>query len=535
MSVSEIRNPLLAKWPPSPDTRRYFLSNESEFISAGKRGKDLPAKAMEQEFTQREEPEFHANLLDSTRLFTNLPPKFFEAYLRVQKGIVPITLPRIMHNKNVTVRSCFIQHSAFNDPSGSLHVQHWKALGWPSQQAYEEWLDTSMLFAFSNCLHYCTAPRVFDADVEKNSLTDGRFYFTQVANDSQTIGKKTNILSVTGFEYRDFKGDIKPTLPAAKKHSQITMEQILAVAALTNTTDIVLIPYGMGVFLPKNQDGDAIKKATFEGMIEALRQYDGPFVTIQCCGWPEFYKLLSSANNKNIHFEDTTGYDAYTLANDIQDCGDDVGEKQEGGAHRPRKSLLINAADNDWTALLDPEKIPGQFSDNHTLYDATSDEYYAIVMCFAYFSIQRMMDFFKETFVNKITQVSVKSSLPCDLKNVQNDAQVKIPEQIQEAGKETVSSLTEEQIGKIDALILKLTREINSCWPYPNKDRKQYKINGLNALKRYAQEEDLLSSLAKLDVKYPKMSEGIISHRTEELLDDLTADALKQESAQITL
>ncbi|CEG59014.1 hypothetical protein [Legionella fallonii] len=460
MPAANVRNPLLAQWPPAPHTRQYFLSSASAAVEVEKRGKELPAKSIVGNFSQKGEPEFHERMLDSTRLFTNLPVKFFDKYLMVQKSENPIILPRIMENKNVTVRSCFLKHPAFNDPSGPLHIQHWDALGWPSQQAYEEWLNTSMLFAFAHCFHYCSAPRVFDVDGEKNKSSESMFYFKQVMADPLSIGKKTNILSVTGFEYRNFNGDIQSTLLDVKEHSRVTMEQILAVAAQTHTTDIVLIPYGMGVFIPRNQDGDNIKQATFAGMIEALNKYKGPQITLHCCGWQGFHDVLASANNKNICFEDKTGYDAYTVANEIQDRGD-AGEKQQSVMQKPLKSMLINAADNDWTALLDPGKSPGQFSDNHTLYHTTSDEYYAIVMCFAYFSIQRMIDFFENCFGNKIIQVNEQSTTPHELKTIQSEiaTQKENGEGIQQ--EELYHKSVASSISKIDGILGTLRDKIN--------------------------------------------------------------------------
>lgn len=281
---------LFAPWPPSVDTRQYFSLTSSEAISSAKKGWQLPAKSVVEALGRSAEC---AGLLDSTQLYLDLPAPFFAAYLEIQRSEHPILFPRIMEDKNISVRACLNRHKAFNDPAGPLHLSHWAALGWPSLHSYEAWLDTSMLFAFSHCLHYCSVPRVFDADRTRNASSQGLFYFQQLNHDPLTPGKKTNILSVTGFEYRGFSGSIRDTLPEVSAHSKTTMEYLLAAAVHAKTTDVVLIPYGMGVFIPSGAAGKAIKEATFAGMIEALRAYDGPLLSLHCCGGPGFYDLLA--------------------------------------------------------------------------------------------------------------------------------------------------------------------------------------------------------------------------------------------------
>jgi len=516
MNISPIDQTLVAAWPPKTANRQYAAPGSKKPISSEARGSALPAKKIVGLMGQVKEDRYHAALLDSTRLYVDLPAPFFEAFLNVQHGLHPIDLPKIKENKNKTVLSCFADHPAYSLESGPLHVSKWEALGWSSKQAYQNWLNTSMLFAFSHCMHYCSAPRVFEADVEKNKKSKGKFHFKQVMTDAHSQQKKTNILSVTGFEYRNFQGSIAETLDGVRQHSNITMKQILLAAAQTNTTDIVLIPYGMGVFIPKGPDGDAIKEATFQGMIDALRDYQGPPVTIQCCGWPDFYNRLNSSGNANIHFENKCGYDAYTIANNIQDRG----IKGEMAHEKPLKSMLINAADNDWTALLDPQKVPGQFSDGHTLFYATSDEYYALVMGFAYFSIQRMKDFFKDTFGNKIVSVNDHIPLKPDaLDGPSRESLMAVPQQ---------SCLSTQQIEEIDDLIRNLNKEINSRWKF-NKPLKQRKIDALNALKRYAETAESISEAIQLvddQKKFKEWRKGHRSHRTDDLIQNLLSKDL---------
>lgn len=83
------------------------------------------------------------------------------------------------------------------------------------------------------------------------------------------------------------------------------------------------------------------------------------------------------------------------------------------------------------------------------------------------------------------------------------------------------TNLSDEQILKIKNLITKLTREKASCWPYPNKDRKQNKIDGLNYLLELAKTKLVPEAISLVEVKYPEIRAGRISTRTSDLLDSL--------------
>ncbi|MCH9764066.1 MAG: hypothetical protein K0U24_07595 [Gammaproteobacteria bacterium] len=343
-------------------------------------------------------------LLESVRLFTHLPPAFFAAYLNVQAStdskLKPITLPTIMQDKSETLCSYFNAHESFNRDSGPLHTSKWEALGRASQAAYEAWLDESMLFAFSHGLHYCEAPQILDAELEKNQPSldpKAKFYFKALTSPENT--PKTNILSVTGFEFRNYTGNPTEQLAAVKEHSKKTMQQILMAAEATQTTDIVFIPYGMGVFLPGGARGEALKNEMLDGMSQALKAYTGTPVKLHCCAFYE--RLLADGSNRLIEFEDQSGKDAYVLANTIQD------------APEQSKSMLINAGDNDWTAMLDVKAKPGQFSNGHTLYHSTSDEYYGLVTAFSHASIARRHGTCsKSQFQDKITSTAPSISKP---------------------------------------------------------------------------------------------------------------------------
>jgi hypothetical protein len=416
MAFDMFEVPPTASWPPLQEEREYY-TDKNEPINSRTRGAHLaPQKKYLAALSQSPEDQ---KLLESIRLLTNLPAAFFAAYLNIQVSRAPIALPTIMQDKSETVRSYFNVHGSFNRDDGALHLSKWKALGWASQTAYEEWLDESMLFAFSHCLHYCEAPRIFDADLEKNQPSldpKAKFYFKALA--SPESAPKTNILSVTGFEFRHYTGNPMEQLKAVKEHSKRTMQQILMAAEATQTTDIVFIPYGMGVFLPPGARGEALKNEMLDGMSEALKTYTGAPVKLHCCAFYE--RLLAGGSNSLIEFEDQSGKDAYVLANAIQD------------APGKSKSMLINAGDNDWTAVLDSKAKPGQFSDGHTLYDPTSDEYYGLVTAFSHASIIRLhAAYSKDQFQDKITSTALSMSKPVVGPDLKTDRKprVTLPEQ----------------------------------------------------------------------------------------------------------
>lgn len=77
---------------------------------------------------------------------------------------------------------------------------------------------------------------------------------------------------------------------------------------------------------------------------------------------------------------------------------------------------------------------------------------------------------------------------------------------------------------KIEILINKLTQEINSCWPYPHKDRKQEKVNFLEKIKEHTNNHNLADTIiyiAEIIKNYPNALIGNHSKRTAELIQDL--------------
>ena len=78
-------------------------------------------------------------------------------------------------------------------------------------------------------------------------------------------------------------------------------------------------------------------------------------------------------------------------------------------------------------------------------------------------------------------------------------------------GNNTQSNLTSAQLMAIDKLIGDLQKEIDSGIPYPNKDRKQDKIDALKELKVQATEKSVADAVDFIDKKYPNARDGLIS------------------------
>lgn len=89
------------------------------------------------------------------------------------------------------------------------------------------------------------------------------------------------------------------------------------------------------------------------------------------------------------------------------------------------------------------------------------------------------------------------------------------------------SSLSIQQIEAIRTVIKQLNREIDSFWPYPNKDRKAKKVLGLKALIENALTMDAVSAVEKVESDYPAIRVGIYS-RTAELLDSIRGFVTKE-------
>lgn len=87
-----------------------------------------------------------------------------------------------------------------------------------------------------------------------------------------------------------------------------------------------------------------------------------------------------------------------------------------------------------------------------------------------------------------------------------------------------ISSFTNEHVAEVEKLIKKLEKEIQSCWPYPNKDRKAEKVRGLRALLKKAENLDASTAVEEVEREFPEIRKGSISTRTADLLDNLRND-----------
>ena len=91
---------------------------------------------------------------------------------------------------------------------------------------------------------------------------------------------------------------------------------------------------------------------------------------------------------------------------------------------------------------------------------------------------------------------------------------------------EKTSSLSDEQQEEIHKVVLRLTREIESCWPYPNKDLKAIKVEALTKLCDYAKEMSIPDAIAQVKLNYPMVLEGKLSTRTADLFVELESAAV---------
>lgn len=78
-----------------------------------------------------------------------------------------------------------------------------------------------------------------------------------------------------------------------------------------------------------------------------------------------------------------------------------------------------------------------------------------------------------------------------------------------------------EQIQQIYKQINALEKEINSCWPYPNRSRKAAKIRGLEDLLHNSTTMDAKAAVSKTEKDHPEIRKGGISTRTADLLDEI--------------
>ncbi|MFI4918703.1 MAG: hypothetical protein ACHP65_04025 [Legionellales bacterium] len=99
---------------------------------------------------------------------------------------------------------------------------------------------------------------------------------------------------------------------------------------------------------------------------------------------------------------------------------------------------------------------------------------------------------------------------------------VSIKETTTQPQKPTKSNLSKDQQTDIDKMIDNLQGEIDSCWPYPNKDLKKIKINALNFLKVEAKTQTIEQAIALVKLKFPEATKGAFSSRTADFFDRLS-------------
>lgn len=365
----------IAQWLPRGGTQR-LLVNRDYGVPSNKRGLELPAhQRVSTTETTRDD-------LAQLKIFTDLPTTFYTTFVSILAENTSSVFPCMGEDKSPSVRGC-LQHLADSADKRTLAPENWEKLGWVNRESYEIWLDTPVLFAFSGSGHYCSSPRVFEFDHRDANSID-HFRLTAL----QAPKKTTNIFSVAGFEYRGYRDSrkIDATIDQGlvKQHATILMDQILYAATVTETTDVVMIPVGMGVFLPTYKK-DALKAEILQGCIDALNHYpETKPLSVHCCLLPgQFEQISSHLTNPNIFLQNREGQDAYTVANAI-------------GGLPGRKSMLVNAGDHDWIVQLKPGKAPGQCSLAHTLSHSTSDEYFALLTEFARFSIGNLKKLFSD-------------------------------------------------------------------------------------------------------------------------------------------
>ena len=87
------------------------------------------------------------------------------------------------------------------------------------------------------------------------------------------------------------------------------------------------------------------------------------------------------------------------------------------------------------------------------------------------------------------------------------------------------ASLPTHLIERITRQIDILNHEINSCWPYPNKDRKQIKVHALQSLLSKCEEgQNVTEAIKEIKESYPQVMAGRMSQRTATLLNDIARD-----------
>ncbi len=109
--------------------------------------------------------------------------------------------------------------------------------------------------------------------------------------------------------------------------------------------------------------------------------------------------------------------------------------------------------------------------------------------------------------------------LPSPLSSTQNE--LKVTQTAPQLFFSRTKFLTLAQKDAINKVIDTLYSEINSCWPYPDKDIKQEKVNALEQLLEYGKTMSVVAAVSKIEAEFERVRHGRISNRTVVLLDNL--------------
>ncbi len=93
------------------------------------------------------------------------------------------------------------------------------------------------------------------------------------------------------------------------------------------------------------------------------------------------------------------------------------------------------------------------------------------------------------------------------------------------------SCFSDEQLDEVNQLINRLNKEIRSSWPYPNKELKKMKVEGLKALIDNSYIMDVTQAIATTKQSHPRLTEGQRSTRVADLITQLESEAIHLSAA----
>ncbi|WP_131779772.1 hypothetical protein [Legionella bozemanae] len=128
---------------------------------------------------------------------------------------------------------------------------------------------------------------------------------------------------------------------------------------------------------------------------------------------------------------------------------------------------------------------------------------------------------FNSTYEEAVEQ-TVTTAKTVDMPQQKNEGG-RVPLGTQDFKKQLIkpANLTDEQFKRIREQIDTLQGEIDSCLPYPNKERKKHKVEALEALIALTREKGVKEAVAQIRDDYPDVTAGLVSTRTADLLKSL--------------